>query len=146
MEQFSLEKYLEDPNKKIITRNGDPVRIICTDANSDHCIIALVYTEEEEEETPYSYYEDGKYLSCSDCGCDLFFASKEEEYPFKRGDRVLVRNMDDERWCNHIFGGYDKDYSRKYWCEDDCIRYMQCIPYNEHTWHLLDTTDEYKEE
>ena len=66
MKQFNLEEYLEDTNRKIVTRNGDPVRIICTDAGSDHCIIALVRTEEEEE-IPYSYYEDGKYLLCSDC-------------------------------------------------------------------------------
>ena len=29
--QFNLEEYLANPNRKVMTRNGDPVRIICTD-------------------------------------------------------------------------------------------------------------------
>ena len=145
MTQFNLEEYLENTNRKIVTRNGDPVRIICTDAGSDHCIIALVRTEEEEE-IPYSYYEDGKYLLCSDCGCDLFFASNKEESPFKMGDRVMVRDLNNEKWLLRIFDHYDEDLMCKYCCEDDVESYMQCIPYNEHTWKLLGTTDEYKEE
>ena len=31
MEQFSLEKYLANPSRKVVTRNGRNVRIICTD-------------------------------------------------------------------------------------------------------------------
>lgn len=31
MKQFSLEKYLANPERKIVTREGKKVRIICTD-------------------------------------------------------------------------------------------------------------------
>lgn len=54
-------------------------------------------------------------------------------------------DYDDEKWHARIFDNYDKERTYKYECEDD-DRYMQCIPYNEHTWDLLETTDEYKEE
>lgn len=31
MEQFNLNKYLENPDRKLVTREGNSVRIICTD-------------------------------------------------------------------------------------------------------------------
>ena len=34
MEQFSLEKYLASPSRKVVTRDGSPVRILCTDKKS----------------------------------------------------------------------------------------------------------------
>ena len=34
MKQFNLEEYLKDPSREIITRDGRPVRIICTNAKS----------------------------------------------------------------------------------------------------------------
>ena len=42
MKEFSLEEYLKDPSKKIVTRDGKKVRIICTDAKSDYPVIGLV--------------------------------------------------------------------------------------------------------
>lgn len=30
MEQFSLEEYLENPERKVVTRDGRNVRIICS--------------------------------------------------------------------------------------------------------------------
>ena len=33
MKQFSLEEYLEHPDRKVVTRDGRSVRIICTDRN-----------------------------------------------------------------------------------------------------------------
>lgn len=71
---------------------------------------------------------------------------KKKECPFKRGDRVLVRDSIYERWQARIFGEYVKNLKYQYWCEDDDNGYRQCIPYNEHTWQLLGTIDEYKEE
>ena len=46
MEQFSLEKYLENPNRKIVTRDGRSARIICTDRLAENYpVIALVNYE-----------------------------------------------------------------------------------------------------
>lgn len=70
---------------------------------------------------------------------------KKKECPFKEGDRVLVRDLNDDRWRVRIFDRYHEDSKFKYECKDDDM-YMQCIPYNEKTWMLFMTADEYKEE
>lgn len=71
---------------------------------------------------------------------------KRKACPFKEGDRVLVRDLNDERWRVRIFDSYHEDSTYKYECKDDDDMYKQCIPYNEKTWMLFMTTDEYKEE
>ena len=73
MEQFSLEKYLENPNRKVITRDGRSARIICTDRlDKTYPVIALV--NDEYTEKCYSYSEFGKDIVNTDCELDLFFA------------------------------------------------------------------------
>ena len=75
MEQFSLEKYLANPSRKVVTRNGRNARIICTDRRGlNYPIIALIETGSGGEEVAYSYTKDGK--RCVDCSdiLDLFFA------------------------------------------------------------------------
>ena len=75
MEQFSVEKYLENPNRKIVTRDGESVRIICIDRlEEDYPVIALVNNGDYEE--CYSYTKFGKvyqYVKRA-CELDLFFA------------------------------------------------------------------------
>ena len=41
MKPFNLEEYLANPSKKVVTRDGRKIRIICTDAKSDYPIIVL---------------------------------------------------------------------------------------------------------
>ena len=78
MKQFSLEEYLKNPNKKVVTRDGRSVRIICTDRKSknDYPIIALVEGFEGEEDF-FCYPRDGKWPSCKNI--DLFFAQEKHE-------------------------------------------------------------------
>lgn len=64
--------------------------------------------------------------------------------PFKKGDRVLVRDENEGPWAFDTFDSYEGGNEYPYDCEFDS--YRQCIPYNEKTWRLLGTTDEYKEE
>lgn len=68
---------------------------------------------------------------------------KKKECPFKEGDKVLVRDSDTS-WRFDVFGYYEEDSRYPYVCKGS--EYKQCIPLNEHTWKLLGTTDEYKEE
>ena len=81
MEQFNLEKWLKDKSRKVVTRDGRPVRILCTDAKAKDgcCIIAAIETDGEEE--GYQFFKDGKAYSSKssieDCA-DLFFADDEE--------------------------------------------------------------------
>ena len=80
MEQFSLEKYLANPSRKVVTRNGRNVRIVCTDKRDlNFPIVALIETIPGGEEVTHSYTKDGKhYIACSDI-LDLFFASENHE-------------------------------------------------------------------
>lgn len=78
MEQFSLEKYLQDPTRKVITRQGYPARIICTDREGVHDpLIALVKRGGGEDLLTYS--KDGKYSHHRvDNDLDLFFAPRKQ--------------------------------------------------------------------
>lgn len=63
---------------------------------------------------------------------------------FKPFDKVLVRDNEGQFWNANYFSHYEgnkEDYP--YACIDNYYRY--CIPYNEHTAHLLGTTDPYTE-
>lgn len=58
-------------------------------------------------------------------------------------DKVLVRDTDEQTWCANYFSHYKNDLYYFYVCINGSYRY--CIPYNEHTAHLLGTTDPYTE-
>lgn len=68
---------------------------------------------------------------------------KKKECPFNHGDRVLVRDSDTS-WRFEVFQNYKENSSYPYECIS--TKFEQCVPLNEHTWQLLGTTDEYKEE
>lgn len=75
MKRFSLEKYLENPNRKVVTRDGRSARIICTNRlDENYPVIALVNNEDSEK--CYSYTTFGKFDGHQniDCELDLFFA------------------------------------------------------------------------
>ena len=78
MKQFNLDEYLANPTKKLTTRDGRPVRIICTDAKYyDYPIIALIEWEKVEEACDYTkdgYLNDGHITDY-----DLFFAPEKHE-------------------------------------------------------------------
>lgn len=82
MEQFSLDKWLKDKSRKVVTRDGRPVRIICWDVKGPFPILALIMGNGEMdtkvgEEYPCSYKVDGT-CPVSD-SYNLFFADEEEE-------------------------------------------------------------------
>lgn len=65
------------------------------------------------------------------------------ECSFKPFDKVLVRATKDYVWYASCFSHYKGNEDCPYACIDGSYRY--CIPYNEHTAHLLGTTDPYTE-
>lgn len=84
MKQFSIEEYLKNPDRQIITRDGRNVRIICTDRNYGnqvvYPVVALVQENPyENSEDPYCYTKDGLYLNRSVTPYDLFFTSEKKE-------------------------------------------------------------------
>lgn len=150
MKQFNLEEYLKNPDRKIVTRDGRKVRIICTDRISErfpvenqgiYPIIALV--DGKYREDIMSYTENGLLFYDSEEKEDLFFEPKQKVCPLKKGDRVLMRDSY-TFWKFDVFQSYKEGEFHPYIGIDDI--YEQCAPLNEHTWKLLGTTDKYKEE
>ena len=99
MEQFNLEKYLENPNRKITTRYGDrEVRIICTDRKGKRPIVALMVDMDDGSEYITSHSINGwiddeeKYPDKR----DLFFADEEEE--LSEFEKELVNLV--SGWCD----------------------------------------------
>ena len=70
MKQFDLEEYKKNPPRKVVTRDGRPVRIVFTDAKGDYPVVALAIDEDGSEYTIRStrygisgFTEDDLYLS-----------------------------------------------------------------------------------
>lgn len=78
MEQFNLDKYLENPNRKVVTRDGRSVKIICTNAKGNFPIIALVETYNGNE-TVLRLKENGRFYNDTENSSDLFFAPEKKE-------------------------------------------------------------------
>ena len=79
MEQFSLEKYLANPSRKVVTRDGRKARIICTDAMGDYPLVALVEVLDGTAERADSFTSKGSYYIGEISNSDLFFASEKHE-------------------------------------------------------------------
>lgn len=73
MKQFNLEEYLTNPSKKVITRSGNSVRILCTDAKGNFPIVALVEIHNGAENV-IRLRENGHFYNDADDSRDLFFA------------------------------------------------------------------------
>lgn len=78
MKQFNLAEYLENPDRRIITRDGRSVRIICTDRKSNTFPI-VVLIDGCYQENICAYTKDGLYSHSVECACDLFFAPEKHE-------------------------------------------------------------------
>lgn len=87
MKQFNLQEYLAHPERKVVTRDGRPVRIICTDRKGLNVkpIVALI-TLPNCDEIVKCFGADGIDTAGSEDKNDLFF------FPAKY-----------ERWIN-IYG------------------------------------------
>lgn len=77
MKQFNLKEYLANPLRKVVTRDGHSVRIICTNAMSTHPVVALVRYDNDEDIESYS--SDGKWSNKPESALDLFFAPEKKE-------------------------------------------------------------------
>lgn len=79
MKQFSLEEYLKNSDRKVITRDGRNVRIICTDRQGgDRPILALCFASDGIENC-FSCLPNGRRYVDTDSCMDLFFAPEKHE-------------------------------------------------------------------
>ena len=75
MKQFDLKEYLANPSRKVVTRSGRNVRIICTDKKGyDYPIVALIENKLEGFEGVLYYTKNGEYIANESSMNDLFFA------------------------------------------------------------------------
>lgn len=72
MKPFNLNEYIANPSRKVVTREGRNVRIICTDAKRDCPILALL-TAYDGSEVIYEYTKNGVITDDGECNLDLFF-------------------------------------------------------------------------
>ena len=80
MKPFNLEEYLKNPSRKVVTRDGRKVRILCTDAkiNSTHTILTLV-EEPNGSESIVPYPDGGQFYADKPTKADIFFAPETHE-------------------------------------------------------------------
>ena len=80
MKRFNLEEYLKNPSKKVVTRMGRKVRIICTDReDSIYPIVALIKDDKRESEILVAYTKDGIPAEYNEAYYTLFFAPEKHE-------------------------------------------------------------------
>ena len=109
MKQFSLEEYLKNPDQKVITRDGRPVRIICTDRLGDKPIIALILSQDGKTEIAFSYTSNGFFNTyCVDDRDDLMF----DPIKKKKGWVNVYKYPDFEHPnCAYIYTTYEEAVS-----------------------------------
>ena len=78
MKQFSLEEYLKNPSKKVMTRDGHSVRIRCTDKKGTiYPVVGLV--DIGSREITLHYTREGENWISKESPRDLFFATKKKK-------------------------------------------------------------------
>lgn len=74
MKQFNLKEYLANPSRKVVTREGCPVRILCTDKKSYNEQIVGLIMGDNGMEYIFTWTQQGKQYINMDTPNDLFFA------------------------------------------------------------------------
>ena len=93
MEQFSLEKYLANPSRKLVTRDGRRARVICTDMKSTtYPVVALIENGSDYEQLT-TFSKNGEYAVNESSISDLFFAPKKHEGWINIFDNTYPGNM-----------------------------------------------------
>ena len=110
-QQFDLSVWLQDKSRKIVTRDGKPVRILCTDCGvmMSHPILTEIVCSGNAKVLEY-HYIDGTTQNKNN---DLFFADEEEE--LTEFELRLLSSLDYTRI-------YRQDYS-----EEDMLKIIKDI-------------------
>ena len=96
MKEFNLKEYLENPERKVVTRDDRAVKIICTNYESCQPIIAEI----EGHYCSRSFNKDGRYyIDNRNSPYDLFFAPEKHEGWIN----IYADINDNSHPGNHIF-------------------------------------------
>lgn len=126
----------------IKTREGLPVRLLCTDVKGQQCVVtATLYKDGSEVVDLYgvrgNFSPSGAYSEH-----DLVLEVPDTEQEFRPFDKVLVRDDDSGEWCLDLYAyrvkpRFHRMVGGSYW--------KQCIPYDGNE-SLLGITDKPKED
>ena len=109
MEQFSLEKYLANPSRKVVTRDGRRVRVICTDMKSTtYPVVALIENCSSGFEQLITFSKNGEYAVNESSRSDLFFAPETHE-----GWINVYRNNDSHTYAGAVYDSKEDAEKRK---------------------------------
>lgn len=152
VENHDLEIIPRDPETYTDWKVGD--KVISNTGNQVNTLIAVLgkaIVLVRDAEVPITGLTTAdnltKYdkLILTDYEQELLTAQEKEKCPFREGDKVLVRDYDSSEWRFAIFKSYNENSAEPYRVEGAIVlSYRQCLPFNERTWKLLDTTDGYK--
>lgn len=133
-----------DIDGKIETREGSPVRLLCTNLKNEQSIVVAVTSMKSGFENIQTYGTSGNFLTRSYAYSrfDLVLEVSDHEPEFKPFDKILVRN-EGGIWTTNLFSHYTN--LRNYPYQAVWGSWMQCIPY-EGNENLLGTTDKPKED
>ena len=94
MKPFSIKEHLEHPEWKVVTREGRPVRILCTDLDDNDYPVAAVVGNFHVDK----YTAEGLFHAGRETKYDLFFASEKHE-----GWVNIIRDMvHNEVYCGNM--------------------------------------------
>lgn len=80
MKPFSLKEYLKNPSRKVVTKEGNPVKILCTNYyNPNYPIVAEIYYSEYNVAKSYAFTKNGGKLENIITPDDLFFVPEKHE-------------------------------------------------------------------
>ena len=98
MKQFNLEEYLKNPERKVVTRDGRKVRIICTDFDNPNY---PVICEIKGSIWPKSFSQNGELITGDENSDDLFFAPtivKRWGIVYRKAERLFDTREEAEKW------------------------------------------------
>ena len=75
MKPFNLDKYFNNPSKKVVTRDGRKVKVLGTNY---YCGIWSITAEVEGNDYSSYFTQDGKYSTDGDSPLDIFFAPEKK--------------------------------------------------------------------
>ena len=98
MKPFNLEEYLKNPSKKVVTRDGRDVRIICTDAKSKKYQVVALVKKKGGQEVLATFDTSGKYRIEYNRHLDLFFTPEKHEgwanvFKSSKGNNVITSDI-----------------------------------------------------
>lgn len=105
MKQFSLEEYLKNPSRKVVTRTGIPVKIHCTNFVTCKPVIAEI----DGRGYSQSFTKEGRYFGDTDESSEVLFFAPEKHEGWVNVYRDLGSG---ELYCGYVYDSEEEAKKR----------------------------------